>query len=120
MTIDMDMPFGEFARKHLDTTSGSNSAVDRLVSPDWQVLALLPGGFIVDIDCNSGRKRRLKESQCRCGQDVLIQLEGNRLRLDGKRVFYPDEPDKGADAFRCKSCHAPVSESVPGAEYGEG
>ncbi|MGE4544198.1 MAG: hypothetical protein AB7D06_08815 [Pedobacter sp.] len=31
MTIDMDMPFGEFARKHLDTGAGSNSAVDRLV-----------------------------------------------------------------------------------------
>ena len=33
MTIDMDMPFGEFARKHLDAGAGSNAAVDRLVIP---------------------------------------------------------------------------------------
>lgn len=102
------------------TAAGSNSAVQRLVNPDWQVTALLPGDFIIETDCNSGQKRRLKQSRCRCGQSVLIELEGNPGRRDGKRVFYPDGPDKGWDAFRCKSCHAPVAESVPGAEYGEG
>lgn len=71
----------------------------------------------LEADCNIARTQHLEESQCRCGQQVLIQLHGNPGRKDGKRVFYPDEPDRGADVFRCKSCHAPVAESVPGAEY---
>lgn len=66
---------------------------------------------------NTGEKRKLRKSTCICGQPVLIQLHGNSLRLDGKRVFYPDELDTGKDAFRCKTCLRPVSESVPGAEY---
>jgi hypothetical protein len=63
-------------------------------------------------------KNLIVESKCRCGQPVLISLEGNPSRRDGKRVFYPDEPDTGWSAFRCKKCKEPVSKSVPGAEYG--
>lgn len=89
----------------------------RQKSPDWQVTAFLPGDIIIETDCNSGEKRKLGKSKCICGQPVLIQLHGNSGRRDGKRVFYPDEPDTGRDAFRCKTCLRPVAESVPGAEH---
>lgn len=35
MTIDMDIPFAEFAEKHLKSPEGSKSAVERLVSLRW-------------------------------------------------------------------------------------
>lgn len=67
--------------------------------------------------CNDVSESEIIESKCRCGQDVLISLSGNSGRKDGKRIFYPDEPDEGWTALRCKSCLSLVSESVPGAEY---
>lgn len=97
----------------------SKSDVERVVRPDWQITTILPGDYLIETDCNSGRKRRLKKSKCSCGQPVLIQLSGATGRRDGKRVFYTDEVNEGWDAFRCKSCHKPVHESVPGAEYDE-
>ncbi|AJF08214.1 hypothetical protein [Geoalkalibacter subterraneus] len=85
--------------------------------PDWQVVEKISEDCFYEVDQHTGRKRKIEKSRCCCGQPVLIEREGNLGRGDGKRVFYPDEPDLGWDAFRCKSCHAPVSESVPGAEY---
>ena len=58
------------------------------------------------------------ESACSCGQPVLIEHNARSCRADKKRIFYPDQPDHGLCAFRCKRCRQPVSETVPGAEYG--
>ena len=63
----------------------------------------------------------ITESRCKCGQPVLIEFpfaSRTTRRADGKRIFYPDEPDGGWCAFRCKSCGEPVPQSVPGAEVG--
>lgn len=59
----------------------------------------------------------LLKSTCSCGQPVLIEHNARTSRADGKRIFYPDEPDNGWCVFRCKVCHRPINETVPGAEY---
>lgn len=61
--------------------------------------------------------KNIEKSTCSCGQPMLIERNANSCRADKKRVFYPDQEDTGFCVFRCKSCHQPVSESVPGAEY---
>ena len=60
-------------------------------------------------------------SACTCGQKFLIEKKTGQsaFRADGKRIFYPGEENAGLCAFRCRSCHEPVHETVPGAEYGE-
>jgi len=56
-------------------------------------------------------------SKCACGQDVLIDQNANQdgvrrtCRVDGKRIFYPDQPDDGACIFRCKRCGKPIDET---------
>lgn len=69
-------------------------------------------------DSDIGEKRTLRESACSCGQPVLIEYNAHSCRADKKRIFYPDQDDAGWCVFRCKRCHQPVSETVPGAEYG--
>jgi hypothetical protein len=91
--------------------------VDAVVRADWQVLTILTDDTFVEINCNTGEKRHIRKSACKCGQAALIQLSGAKGRNDGKKVFYPDEKDMGWNAFRCKSCHEPVNLSIPGAEY---
>ena len=96
-------------------------AVGPLEAPvmrDWQITAILPDDMLVETDCNSGEKRTLRKSACSCGQPVLIEYDAHSCRADKKRIFYPDQDDAGWCAFRCKRCHQPVSETVPGAEYG--
>jgi hypothetical protein len=63
----------------------------------------------------------LFKSACKCGQKFLIEKKSGKgtNRADGKRIFYPGEEDVGLCVFRCWGCHAPVHETVPGAEYGE-
>lgn len=53
---------------------------------------------------------------CKCGQVFLIERTLRTCRADGKRVFYSDDEDNWC-AFRCRKCHSPVHESVPGAEF---
>lgn len=59
------------------------------------------------------------QSKCKCGQAFLIEENARTCRADGKRIFYPGVEDDGWCAFRCRNCSEVVSESVPGAEYGE-
>jgi len=55
---------------------------------------------------------------CRCGQAVVVELHSERTcRTDRKRVFYPDEPDKGACVFRCKSCGDVISDTCEHAAF---
>lgn len=94
---------------------------DNRPAPDWQVTSFLLDGMFVETDCNSGRKRWLKKSQCSCGQPVLIEFNSSASnRADNKRVFYPDQEDQGGCVFRCKACRQPAHLSVPGAEYASG
>jgi hypothetical protein len=58
------------------------------------------------------------QAACKCGQSFLIEKTLRTCRADGKRIFYSDQDDAGLCAFRCRACHSPVHESVPGAEYG--
>jgi hypothetical protein len=96
------------------------SPLDLLVSTDWQVLKIYTDNLFVEIDCNSGEKRTIKKTRCKCGEAVLVQQGGWGGRADGKRVFYPDDdPNTLWGAFRCRKCHEPVAKSVPGAEYEE-
>ena len=89
------------------------------MKPDWQTTTIAPGGLLWQIDCNSGRERQIRHSDCRCGQHVLIEFNAQySSRRDRKRVFYADSPDNLC-AFRCRGCHEPVSDSVLGAEYDE-
>ena len=85
---------------------------------DWQVQAILPGNSYIDVDCNSGDKRHIKKSKCRCGQSILIERDWPTCRTDGKRIFYPDEPDTGLCVFRCKGCGDVIGDTAPGAEHG--
>jgi len=89
------------------------------VISDWQITAILSDTLIQETDCNSGRKRTLRKSRCSCGIDMLIELNSPRTcRTDGKRVFLATETNTEWGLFRCPGCTKPVSESVPGAEYG--
>lgn len=97
---------------------GSASLEGRVIR-DWQITTVYSDDLLEETDCNSGEKRTLRKSRCRCGQPVLIEYNAHSCRADKKRVFYPDQKDTGWCAFRCKKCHNPVSETVPGAEYGE-
>lgn len=61
---------------------------------------------------------QIVEAACKCGQQVLIEHDSKSTnRRDGKRVFYSDIDPPGLCAFRCRSCHEPVNETVPGADY---
>lgn len=84
---------------------------------DWQTKTIAPDGRHLQVDCSTGAERIVQHASCKCGQPVLIEFNaryGNRR--DRKRVFYADSPDNLC-VFRCRSCHEPVSDSVPGAEY---
>ena len=86
---------------------------------DWQTKTIAPNGHLLQIDCNSGRERQIKHADCKCGQPVLIEFNAQfSSRRDRKRVFYAHSPDN-LNAFRCRGCHEPVSECVPGAGYDE-
>jgi len=84
---------------------------------DWQVTTILSNDLFIETDCNSGRKRRIRKSQCSCGNPVLIEYGVKGFRKDKKRVFYPDRDCEGYDVFRCEVCREPVSQSVPYARY---
>ena len=86
---------------------------------DWQTTHISLDGLHLQADCNSGASRVVKHATCACGQSVLIEVNAKHSnRRDRKRVFYADSPDN-LSAFRCRGCHEPVSECVPGAEYDE-
>ena len=85
---------------------------------DWQVSMILSDTIFIETDCNSGTQRRLKKSKCECGEAVLIQRNVDRcLRMDGKRIFYPDSKDDSSCIFRCRNCLQTIDKSVPGAEF---
>ncbi len=102
-----------------ETEAGQASYADGKGKRDWQITSILPNDMLVETDCNSGVTRKLRKSRCSCGQAVLIEYDARTCRADGKRIFYPDIEDAGWCAFRCKQCHQPVNESVPGAEFGQ-
>lgn len=91
--------------------------LDALVSRDWQVTAILANNLYIETDCNSGGKRRVRRSQCNCGNPVLIEYNTTGFRKDGKRIFYPGLDEDGYHVFRCEACLQPVHDSVPGAEF---
>ena len=84
---------------------------------DWQVTIILSDNLFIETDCNSGDKRRIRSSYCRCGKPVLIEYNTTGFRKDGKRIFYPERDEDGYNVFRCEKCRQPVNESVPGAEF---
>ena len=56
-------------------------------------------------------------SNCSCGVKYVIVRGFTSSRKDNKRV-YPVGSDRTDSCwFRCKGCHLPVHESVPGAEF---
>lgn len=86
---------------------------------DWQTTHISPDGLHLQTDCNSGTSRLVKHATCACGQAVLIEFNAKYAgRRDRKRVFYADSADN-VSAFRCRGCHEPVSDCVPGAQYEE-
>lgn len=95
------------------------SDVERIVSrePDWQVTAILTDDLFIETDCNSGRKRKIRTTNCKCGKPVEIQYDANPGRKDRKLVYHPEDRGTGWCLFRCKGCGKPVSDCVPGAEY---
>jgi len=103
-----------------ETGNAAGGRMQALVSHDWQITAILSDEIFIETDCNSGRKRRIRKTSCKCGQPFLIEYDAPlTCRRDGKRIFYPDDV-AGMCAFRCRNCLEPVHETVPGAEYGEG
>lgn len=87
------------------------------MNTDWQTKTIAPNGHLVQVDCNSGAERHIQHASCKCGQAMLIEFDAKYSnRHDRKRVFYADSPDN-LNAFRCRGCHEPVSDCVPGANY---
>lgn len=99
------------------TTAPANSKAD------WQVVTIISNTEYEEVDCNSGDRRRITKSRCACGQPVLIEHDANRggvrrtCRADGKRVFYPNQPDEGWCVFRCERCSEPIDSTCPDAAY---
>ncbi|MFK5951116.1 MAG: hypothetical protein QM500_20365 [Methylococcales bacterium] len=87
------------------------------VNRDWQVTVILNNGLYVETDCNSGDKRKIRTSKCKCGQPVLIEYNTTGFRKDGKRIFYPENDSEGYHVFRCRNCYEPVNESAQHAEF---
>lgn len=86
---------------------------------DWQTTTILTNTDFIETDCNSGDKRRLKKTQCTCGEKMLIEYNvKTSCRRDKKRIFYHDDgPDSLWGAIRCRACKEPVNETVAYAEY---
>ena len=103
-----------------EAANGWNARVIRTsqIVRDWQVSMVLSDTIFIETDCNSGTQRWLKKSNCECGEAVLIQRNVDRcLRMDGKRIFYPDNKDDSSCIFRCRTCLKPIDKTVPGAEF---
>jgi hypothetical protein len=110
----------KYAQARLALGGTAEVAVDpALTTPrsDWHTKTITPDGCHLQLDVSSGRERMVRHAECKCGQPVLIEFNARySSRRDRKRVFYADSPDNLC-VFRCRSCHEPVSDSVPGAEY---
>ena len=61
---------------------------------------------------------KIIESECRCGEKIMIEFgSNNTARVDKKRVFYKEDKRENVCVFRCRNCSECVHESVPGAEF---
>jgi hypothetical protein len=67
----------------------------------------------------SGVAGDVTESKCTvCGSEYVIEHNSSHsFRSDNKRIFRSGD-DSSISIFRCHSCHRPVHETVPGAQFG--
>lgn len=87
-------------------------------SEDWQVINVLKENLFIEIDCNSGKKRKIRTSRCKCGAQINIEYNCDFSgRADKKRLFHDEEKNTEWCLFRCKHCERVVSDSVPGGEH---
>jgi len=88
------------------------------VNCDWQITAILADNLLIQTDCNSGEKRRIRRTQCLCGEAMLIEYNAKTsCRRDKKRVFYADDDANSLwGAVRCRGCSGLVKETVVHAE----
>jgi hypothetical protein len=116
ITMTKDVMTGDYVM-HKPALQKTSRRLHKLVIRDWQVTTILSDNLFIETDCNSGDKRRIRKSYCKCGKPVLIEYNTTGFRKDGKRIFYPERDQEGYHVFRCKTCRQPVNESVPGAEF---
>jgi hypothetical protein len=82
----------------------------------WEITGVLGEDLFIQTDTHSGEKRKVRSSECDCGQPVMIEYNTSH-RQDGKRTFYPEDDKENTLVFRCKQCLSPVHESVPYAGF---
>jgi hypothetical protein len=117
----MDKPQDPEAAETVQTTSVPAIDLPRLVRhlPDWQVVTIITEDFWEEVDCNGGGRRKILRGKCNCGQVVHVEINSPRTcRTDGKRIFYPDQPNSEWCVFRCRGCGQPIGDTCEAAAYG--
>ena len=88
--------------------------------PDWQVVTIITKDFWEEVNCNGGARRKIRRGSCNCGQVVHVEINSPRTcRTDGKRIFYPEEPNTEWCVFRCRGCGQPIGDTCEAAAYGQ-
>lgn len=77
----------------------------------WETTGVLADNLFIQTDAHSGEKRKVRSSECDCGQPVMIEYNA-LLGKNGKRAFYPEDDNENTLVSRCKQCLSPVHESV--------
>jgi len=89
-------------------------------TPDWQVVKIITKDFWEEVNCNGGTRRKIRRGLCKCGEVVHVEIDSPRTcRTDGKRIFYPDEPNTEWCVFRCRGCGDPIGDTCEAAAYGQ-
>ena len=89
-------------------------------SSDWQVIAIYSKDFWEEVDCMGGARRKIHRGTCKCGEVVHVEINCPRTcRTDGKRIFYPEEPNTDWCVFRCRGCGEPIGDTCEAAAYGQ-